>query len=405
MAGEADATLERGWRHLPRAELGAHAIYLFVTGVLVLLTWQTVRRLSAEGHASVSAAVTVVVGLLVAAFWANGLSGGRRSWWPAYVAVQVLLVAVLIGTRAVAGVDVWLAEAALLCLAGEALGVWGNTRRGFVLAGAYLAAAAACILLFTPPADWALPLNQFGIQAATVIVLVILNNRAEAERVRAEMLAAQLRASSAQVADLTRRAERQRMARELHDTLAQGLTGIALQLEAARGHLARGNEARALAIVDQSLAGARSTLASSRRAIDDLRRNPDDLASEIGARAARFTRETGIRSTVEIGSAVEIGGETTLASETHEHLLRVLDETLANVARHADAEHVLVQFSDGAAGLSLQVVDDGCGFDQDAVGPGHYGLVGMRERAVLIGGALLVDSRPGRTVVGLEVRR
>ena len=55
-----------------------------------------------------------MVGLLVAAFWANGLSGGRRSWWPAYVAVQVLLVAVLIGTRAVAGVDVWLAEAALL---------------------------------------------------------------------------------------------------------------------------------------------------------------------------------------------------------------------------------------------------------------------------------------------------
>ncbi|MEZ5089521.1 MAG: sensor histidine kinase [Micropruina sp.] len=189
------------------------------------------------------------------------------------------------------------------------------------------------------------------------------------------------------------------MARELHDTLAQGLIGITLQLEAARGHLERDNAPRALAIVDQALTSARGTLASSRRAIDDLRRNPDDLASEIGARAARFTRETGVRT------AVEIGGEVALSPETREHLLRVLDEALANVARHAGAGQVVVQFTDGDGGLSLRVTDDGRGFDPDAVGAGHYGLVGMRERAGLLGGSLLVDSRPGRTSVGLEVRR
>ncbi len=388
---------------MPRPAHGSYdramGIYLFVTGVLALLTWQTVTRLSAEGHSGVAVVVAGVVALIVAAFWVNGVSGGRRRWWPGYVVVQVLLVAALVGTRAVAGVDVWLAESALLCLAGEALGIWGNTRRGFALAAGYLTAAAAAILVFTSPADWAVPLNQFGILAATVIVLVVLNNRAEAERARAEGLAARLRASSEQVADLTRRTERQRMARELHDTLAQGLTGIALQLEAARGHLERGNDGRALAIVDQSLAGARATLASSRRAIDDLRRNPDDLASEIGARAARFTRETGVRSTV------EIGGETALAPELREHLLRVLDEALANVARHAGAGHVTVQFADGASGLSLQVTDDGRGFDPDAVGPGHYGVVGMREHAALIGGSLRIDAHPGRTAVRLEVPR
>lgn len=102
---------------------------------------------------------------------------------------------------------------------------------------------------------------------------------------------------------------------------------------------------------------------------------------------------------------MEIGGETALAPETREHLLRVLDEALVNVARHAEAGHVLVQFADGAAGLSLQVTDDGRGFDPDAVGPGHYGVIGMRERAALIGGTLDVDARPGRTAVHLEVRR
>lgn len=337
---------------------------------------------------------------LVVAFWANGLLGGRQRWWPGYVAVQSALVGVLVVTTQISThIDIFLAPSALLCLAGEALGTWGNTKRGFALAGFYLAAAAGVILLATPRSSWVVPLNQFGILAATVIVLVVLSNRADAERLRAQTLAAELRASSEQVAALTRQAERQRMARELHDTLAQGLTGITLQLEAARGHLDRGNDVRALAIVDQALGSARSTLASSRQAIDDLRRNPDDLASEIGSRAARFTRETGIRSTV------EIGGEAPLPVETREHLLRVLDEALTNAERHAEAEHVLVQFTDGAGGLSLQVTDDGHGFDPDAERSGHYGLIGMRERAALIGGELIVESRPGRTAVRLEVRR
>ena len=394
------ASSGRRWSDLRRALTGPLIVYLFVTAVLGLLAWQAVVRLLQEGHAGVAAAVVAAVACLVTAFWWNGIHQGRQRWWPGYVLVQSLLVIVLfVATRVVARVDISLAESALLCLAGEALGSWGNTRRGFALAGAYLGAAAGSILLLTPPAELVGPLNQFGLIAATVIVLVVLSNRADAERLRAETLAAELRASTEQVATLTRRAERERMARELHDTLAQGLAGITLQLEAARGYLGRDNAPRALAIVDQALASARTTLASSRQAIDDLRRNPDDLASEIGTRAARFTRETGIRS------SVEISGEVALAPETREQLLRVLDEALTNVARHAGAGQVLVRFTDGADGLSLQVIDDGRGFDPDAVGHGHYGLVGMRERAALIGRSLAIDSGPGRTAVRLEVGR
>ena len=396
--GEVHTTPYHSRFRLPRTSGGTVVIYLFVTGVLALLTWQAVARLLAAGHRGLAAIVVAAIACVVAAFWINGLRGGRQRWWPFYIALQWLLVGVLfVATRIVTHVDISLAPSALLCLAGEALGTWGNTRRGFLLAGSFLAGAAAAILLFTPATAWALPLTQFGFLSATVVVLVTLQNQADAERVRAEALAAELRSSSAQVAALTRQTERQRMARELHDTLAQGLTGITLQLEAARGHLDRGNDARALAIVDQALGSARSTLASSRLAIDDLRRNPDDLASEIGARAARFTRETGIRSTV------EIDGEGPLSVGTREQLLRVLDEALANVASHADARHVWVQFADSAGELSLRVIDDGRGFDPAAMREGHYGLVGMRERAALIGGELIVDSRPGRTVVGVEV--
>ena len=387
-------------RPRPRPATGTLAIYLLVSAVLALLAWQTVARLLQQGRPGVATVVAVAAACLVAAFWWNGYRGGRRRAWAGYVVVSSLLVVVLVlATRVVARVDISLAESALLCLAGEALGTWGNTRRGFALAGGYLAAAVVSILWFTPAGAWAVPLNQLGLLATTVIVFVVLYNRADAERLRAEALAAELRASNEQVATLTRHAERQRMARELHDTLAQGLTGLTLQLEATRGHLERGNAPRALTIVEQALTGARATLASSRQAIDDLRRNPDDLASEIGARAARFTRESGVRSTV------EIGGEVALGAETREHLLRVLDEALANVARHAGAGHVLVQFTDGDTGLVLQVTDDGGGFAPDAVGGRHYGLVGMRERAALIGGRLVVASRPGDTVVRLEVPR
>ena len=388
-----------GWGRVRATLTGPLVIYVFITAVLALLAWQAVTGLLRLGHAGAAWAVLIAGAGLVGAFWWNGVQGGRQRWWWGYVAVQSLLVVVLvIATRIVVHVDISMAESALLCLAGEALGTWGNTRRGYGLAAGYLAAAIASLLVFTPADRWVAPLNQFGVVAATVVVLVVLLNRAEAERLRAETLAAELRASTEQVASLTRRTERQRMARELHDTLAQGLTGITLQLEAARGHLERDNAPRALAIVDQAVAGARATLASSRQAIDDLRRNPDDLASEIGMRAARFTRDTGIRS------SVDISGEVALPGSTREHLLRILDEALANVAQHADAGQVLVQFTDGDEGLRLQVTDDGRGFAPDAVGNGHYGLLGMRERASLVGGTLAVESQPGRTVVRLEVR-
>ena len=105
--------------------------------------------------------------------------------------------------------------------------------------------------------------------------------RVKAQELLAELEAAnrRLTESADQIEDLTLANERQRMARELHDTLAQGLAGLILQLEAADSHLASGHPDRAQAIVQQAMTRARETLAESRRAIDGLRAGTDPAIS------------------------------------------------------------------------------------------------------------------------------
>ncbi len=200
----------------------------------------------------------------------------------------------------------------------------------------------------------------------------------------------QLAAYATQVEDLTLAAERQRMARELHDTLAQGLAGLILQLEAINSHLETGDATRAREIVQQAMGRARTTLAEARAAITDLRAvaaGDENLESALLQEVERFTRATGIPCTTEItlpNSVPALLGE---------HVQRIFAESLANVAQHAQAGQVWLQVRGEAAEILLAVRDDGVGFVVEEVEPaGHYGLVGMRERARLAGGTMKVLS-------------
>lgn len=234
---------------------------------------------------------------------------------------------------------------------------------------------------------------------------VAAREQAQAAHAELEAAHAELAAYADRVEDLTLLTERQRMARELHDTLAQGLAGTILQLDAARLRLAGGETERAGEIIAQAQERARTALASARQAIDDLRVVP------TGALAASATVEAEIHRFCDTTGAVveaDIADLATLPLELAEQTTRLVMEGLANVLRHARAQRVWIYVTSRENEVETTVRDDGVGFDVTAVAglPGHYGLLGLRERARLAGGELQVMSTPGQgTTLRLRLPR
>ena len=195
--------------------------------------------------------------------------------------------------------------------------------------------------------------------------------------------------------------ERTRLAREIHDTLAQQLTGIVLQLEAAQTMIERGsNKAQSSVSLAHDL--ARSALQEARRSVWNLR--PASLAATgvVGAierEVAAFGQRTGIAARFRSRS---VPRRVALSPAAEVALLRIVQEALANVARHSGAAHADVLMRTDGHELFVSVRDDGDGFDAAAV-PARtdcFGLQGMRERVRLVGGSLVVVSAPGE---GTEV--
>jgi DNA-binding NarL/FixJ family response regulator/signal transduction histidine kinase len=192
--------------------------------------------------------------------------------------------------------------------------------------------------------------------------------------------------------------ERNRLAREVHDTLAQGLTAITLQLEAAERLMPPGAEAKRLVGEARSL--ARSSLAEARRAVWGLAPSPLDgrtLAEALTEDVAAFGRRTGLTAAFTLR-----GDDPPLTGEQSAAILRVVQEALHNVEKHARATRVRVELEHRQAGGSSQVsflvADDGRGFDPadpQSENGGGFGLTSMQERIRLIGGRLEVESAPG----------
>ncbi|MFN2130711.1 MAG: sensor histidine kinase [Anaerolineae bacterium] len=201
---------------------------------------------------------------------------------------------------------------------------------------------------------------------------------------------------------LTVSRERNRMARELHDTLAHTLSGVAVQLEAVRSLWESDPEA-AREMVEQSLASTRAGLGDARRAIHALRAAPlEDLGLALAIR--ELAQSAAGRA--EWALALQVPEDAwELPPAVEQAIYRVADEALANAAQHAGARNARVCLEQKDARITLVVRDDGQGFDPTQPVPeGHYGLQGMRERAEMVGGVLTVDSAPGRgTAVRFEV--
>jgi two-component system NarL family sensor kinase len=189
--------------------------------------------------------------------------------------------------------------------------------------------------------------------------------------------------------------ERNRIAREIHDTLAQSLTATTLQLESADALLEAGAPTeKARAPLSRALSLTRSNLEEARRSVLDLRAAPLEgrsLSEALALLVERWKTETGTNVDYKT-----VNGARPIPPGVEAALYRIAQEALTNVARHAGARRVTIRLVATPGQVRFVVQDDGRGFDVSRIPGDRHGLVGMRERVELLGGELEVTSGPGK---------
>jgi two-component system NarL family sensor kinase len=189
--------------------------------------------------------------------------------------------------------------------------------------------------------------------------------------------------------------ERNRLAREIHDTLAQGLAAITLQLETADALLEAGaGPERTQRAVSQALGLARANLEEARRSVLDLRAAP--LEGRSLAQALSALAEESLSKGDVLVRFHATGGGRPLPSRVEAGLYRIAQEALANAMRHAAAHTIRLKLLAQSGQVRLLVTDDGRGFDANAIPKDRYGLAGIYERVRLLGGKLTLQSSPGQ---------
>jgi signal transduction histidine kinase len=368
---------------------------------------QTVGLVAAMLLAGLTAHVLSVVALVVA-YDAVGVTGYRwilRRWWAVlmYVAVGWVLLWVAIHVHGA-----------------FSLLVFGAVIQAFIFlpfawAAAWLAllAVLSCVALIAQAqrvtASTLLAQLSVIIATGTTIGTVLLYiNRANRDATIRTDLLRRLDAARLDLAQQAHRSgvleERQRLSRDLHDTLAQTLASVVRHLEAVQLELASRRRLNGAAADESSLTEVVSHLARaegvSREGLAEIRAlvlalRPNELAdAPLGSAVERVISQWGRDSGVQVQSS--IAALPALETDVEVTILRGLQESLNNVSRHARAQHVRVSVACVDDLALLTVEDDGCGFDEAAASSSdRVGLSGMRERVRRCGGYVLIDSTPG----------
>jgi signal transduction histidine kinase len=301
----------------------------------------------------------------------------------AFLALLVLALGVLSYVRA-GGASLFLVSLPHFWIFG------GKMRRAVGLSGAAaLATVAGGIIRTGEPLAGNAVVTVFGFGASVLLALAVRRIIARSEE-RARRLDAELAATQRSLAEANRSQgaaeERERLAREIHDTLAQGFASIVVLAEAARSGLSTAPEtsARQLLSIERT---ARENLAEARVLVGSA---PGDgigsIAQTLRRTLDRFAEDTGLTVDAELPD-LDCDQQTRVA------LLRCTQESLANVRKHAAASTVGVVLARHPHGIELEITDDGRGFD--VAGSRGFGLDGMRRRLAELGGDLTVTSSPG----------
>ncbi len=188
--------------------------------------------------------------------------------------------------------------------------------------------------------------------------------------------------------------ERNRLAREIHDTLAQGLTAVTLQLESADVLLeSEADVTKVQKTVQQALSLTRANLEEARRSVLDLRAAPLEgrsLEEALALLAKDQAERAGFEAHFEA-----VGTNRPLLVRVEVSLYRIAQEALSNIVQHAQASHVTLHLSITTEAVTMSIEDDGQGFDPAETAKNRYGLIGMNERVSLLGGQLHIETDPG----------
>ncbi|MGG1616788.1 histidine kinase [Paenibacillus sp. NRS-1781] len=276
-------------------------------------------------------------------------------------------------------------------LIGQSIGIYYQTKKVVLVFFSFYLLFCVAIIWHQDGKNSVLFIGLLILIVIVVVAYAILFFRQVNARIRIQNFLTELELAHQKVEELTLANERQRMARDLHDTLAQGLAGLIMQLEAVDAHLTKGSSQRAHEIVQQSMSQARKALADSRRAIDNLRSKSAsevDFADAVREEVQRFTMATGIRTTLDIRI------KSSVSRLWMEHGLHIISECLTNVAKHSHAKNVWLYILDAHGTIFIEIRDDGKGFNPDIIArqAGHYGLIGIHERARLLGGTININS-------------
>lgn len=222
-----------------------------------------------------------------------------------------------------------------------------------------------------------------------------LSQAEQSQRQQLAVANGRLRRQAIQREELTISRERNRLARELHDTLAHSLSGVTVQIEAALA-LWQTNPDAAEMMLSQANDMARTGLTEARRALQSLRATPlQDLG--LGLALQVMSEDVAARAGAALKTDLPRHLTTDLEAHVEQNLYRIAQEALENIVRHARAKTISLRLVETADELQLEIVDDGIGFDANsAASEGHYGLQGMVERAALSDASLTMESKIGQ---------
>ena len=367
--------------------------WLIFCGLATLGTALIIAVESTGGLPSIAAAIAIIV-VVQLVFWfvarpsvAGVHTDNRRSW--------IFIAVALVGFTVAASLSQW-ATFALFALTPEVFLLLTPGPATAVIVALNL--APLVVRLLAGPFTAANLVQQFGEAAFSIMFSLFFAERIRSvlrENEARQRLIDELHEREAEVAALSAargaEQERTRIAREMHDTLAQGFTSIVTLGHAVQGEF-DADPAAARRHIELITATAQENLAESRRiiaALSPARLAHDSLPQALGRVVAGFTAETDVDATLEVRGTAHAS-----SPGTEVVALRIVQEALANARKHARAGHVAVVIEYTPDAVIVEVRDDGTGFDTTAPTSG-FGLKGMDSRVLESGGTLDLTSKPG----------